>query len=179
MNDRFFMFRDSNGTQIKLHDIGSFNKGRIGANKLIEQSISVLGCGRSVLVDSQNNILAGLKTIDAAHNAGIKKIRVVETQGDELVVVKRMDVNARTKKGCELSLVDNLSQDKSLSWDADALCETMQEILSFNPREWGGHSCLVKELDIEALLKDDVEKKRNTTLPKSNIQLDVQQYSLF
>ena len=179
MNDRIFEFFVSDDAKISLYNIGSFNKGRIGANKLLEQSISSLGCGRGVLVDSQNNILAGLKTIDAAKRVGIKKVRVVETQGDELVVVKRTDVNARTKKGCELSLVDNLSQDKSLSWDADALCETMQEILSFNPREWGGHSCLVKELDIEALLKADVEKKRNTTLPKSNIQLDVQQYSLF
>jgi hypothetical protein len=179
MNDRFYVFNDSNGNQIELHDIGSFNKGRIGANKLLEQSISVLGCGKSVLVDSQNNILAGAKVVDAARKTGIKKIRVIETKGDELVVVKRTDVNARTKKGCELSLVDNLSQDKNLSWDADAICDKMQEILSFNPREWGGHSCLVKELDIETLLKDDVEKKRNTTSQKSDIQLDVQQYSLF
>lgn len=179
MEHKELIFFDESDNEVYLHDIGSFNKGNNAASKLLSQSVFSFGCGRSILVDSQNNIISGTKIANAATSSGIRKARIIETTGDELIVVKRTDINARTKKGYELSLVDNLAHDKNLNWDADALYSAMQETLSFNPRDWGGHSCLVKELNIEELLKDDVEKKRNASKQNGEIRLDVQQYSLF
>lgn len=179
MEQKKLVFYDARGNEIHLYDCGSFNKGSAVANKILSQSIRYLGCGKSILIDADNNIVAGTKIASAVHDAGIRKVRIIETEGDELIVVKRTDVALCSKKGLELSLVDNLSQDKNLIWDADAICDSMQAVLSFNPREWGGHSCLVKELKIEDLLKDDVEKKRNTSKEKDIALFDVQQYSLF
>ena len=59
----------------------------------MERSLNELGAGRSILIDKNDNIIAGNKTQEAAIKAGITKVRVVETTGDELVAVKRTDVD--------------------------------------------------------------------------------------
>lgn len=135
-----------------------FNKGNVRGRSIIKLSLEELGCGRSVLADKNGVIMCGNEVFKAATELG-KKIVTIETDGDILVVVKRTDIDACERKGLELSLVDNLSQEKNLSWDADALIESMHDCLSFDPRKWGGHSCLVKELDLTELLKDDVTVK--------------------
>lgn len=135
-----------------------FNRGRESGRKLLERSLRELGCGRSVLADKNGVIIAGNDVYASALAVG-KKIVTIETDGDVLVVVKRTDVSAEDTKGMELALVDNLSQEKNLDWDADALLSSMQKKLSFDPRKWGGHECLVKELDLRELLRDDVQLK--------------------
>lgn len=132
-----------------------FNKGTKNGKSLIEHSIKKLGCGRSVLVDRNGTIISGHDVYDVALALG-KKIVTIETSGDVLVVVKRIDVDANETIGKELSLVDNLSSEKNLKWDADTLHEAMQTNMSFDPRKWGGYECLVKELELKDLLSDKV-----------------------
>lgn len=154
-----------------------FNYGTRFGRQLIERSIRELGCGRSVLADADGTILAGNDVYSTAIALG-KKIVTIETDGDVLVVVKRTDVKAESKKGYELAFVDNLSQDRNLDWNADAIIDTMQECMSFDAREWGGHSALVKELELSDLLKDDVtvvEKRER----KEEVLQDSTQLSLF
>lgn len=136
-----------------------FNKGTKYGAGLILQSLKTLGCGRSVLCDKRNIIIAGNNVYEAAVKLG-KKVVVVESDADTLVVVKRTDVDAESTVGLELSLVDNLSQEKNLEWDADKLHDCMNKSLSFDPRRWGGYECLVKDLDLDDFFPLEVVKKQ-------------------
>ena len=101
-------------------DEHNFNKGTEEGRELMQRSLTELGAGRSILLDKDNNIIAGNKTQEAAIKAGIKKVRIIETTGDELVAVKRTDVDIDSAKGRELALVDNLSTQVNLAWDIRA-----------------------------------------------------------
>ena len=136
-----------------------FNKGTKYGRGLIKHSIQELGFGRSVLCDKNGVIIAGNHVYDTAVKLG-KKVVTIDTQGDVLVVVRRTDLDANSKKGKELALLDNLTQEKNLEWDADMLHNSMIEDLSFDPRKWGGYQCLVKELDLEDFFNDDVIPKQ-------------------
>ncbi len=138
-----------------------FNKGTIYGFGLITRSIEKLGCGRSVLCDKNDKLVCGNDVYKISQQLG-KKIKVVETDGDTLVVVKRVDLDADSKKGKELALVDNLSQQKNLEWNAEGLLQSMEQDMSFDPRSWGGHSCLVKELDLNKFFEDDIQSKQQT-----------------
>ena len=132
-----------------------FSKGTLQGKKLIEHSLQELGCGRSVLADKDGVIIAGNDVYDAAVRLG-KKVVTVETDGDVLIVVKRTDVSADEKKGLELALVDNLSQERNLDWDAHALTCAMNECLAFDPRKWGGYECITKELNLPDFFKNKI-----------------------
>ena len=73
---------------------------------LMERSFKELGAGRSILLDRNGNIIAGNKSQKAAIAAGIKKVRVIETTGDELVAVKRTDVDIDSAEGRKMAYLD-------------------------------------------------------------------------
>lgn len=98
-------------------DAHNFNKGTEEGQQLVERSFKELGAGRSVLIDKHGNIIAGNKSQRAAIAAGIKKVRIIETTGDELVAVQRTDIDIDSKEGRELALLDNLTQQVNLEWD--------------------------------------------------------------
>jgi ParB-like chromosome segregation protein Spo0J len=84
------------------------NKGTTRGRALIQESLSRLGLGRSVVVDRHNRVIAGNKTVEAARKLGIRKIRVIETDGDTLVAVMRNDLDLKKhKKAKELAIADN------------------------------------------------------------------------
>ena len=59
-------------------------------------------------------------TQKAAIAAGIKKVRVIETTGDELVAVKRTDVDIDSAEGRKMAYLDNLTTQVNLTWDLRA-----------------------------------------------------------
>lgn len=100
-----------------IQDQHNFNRGTEEGGRLMEKSLKELGAGRSILIDKDGNIIAGNKTQLAAIKAGIKKVRIIETTGDELVAVKRTDISLDSKEGRELALADNLTTQVNLAWD--------------------------------------------------------------
>lgn len=108
-------------------DQHNFNKGTAKGKKLMDKSLKELGAGRSILIDKNGNIIAGNKTQKAAIEAGIKKVRIIETTGDELVAVKRTDIDIDSKKGRELALADNVASRVNLSWDEVELANAAAE----------------------------------------------------
>ena len=98
------------------HDTLNFNKGTYEGEVLIKKSLERFKAGRSVLIDKNNNIIAGNKTVQAASTMGMK-VRVIETTGDELVAVKRTDIDIDSKEGRELALADNRTAQINLAWD--------------------------------------------------------------
>ena len=108
-------------------DKKNFNKHTPEGMGLLEKSLNKFGAGRSILVDKDNNIIAGNGIVEAAQNAGITKTRIVETTGDELVVVKRKDVELDSDQGREMALADNATAAADLAWDEDNLKDTFTE----------------------------------------------------
>ena len=97
-------------------DTLNFNKGTYEGEVLIKKSLERFKAGRSVLIDKNNNIIAGNKTVQAASTIGMK-VRVIETTGEELVAVKRTDIDLDSKEGRELALADNRTAQINLAWD--------------------------------------------------------------
>lgn len=91
---------------------------------MIAESISEFGPARSGLVDENLNIIAGNGTAEGMAAAGIKKVRVVEPEPDEWVVVKRSGLTGEQKT--RLALIDNRSAELS-EWDREVLLDLKSE----------------------------------------------------
>ena len=109
-------------------DDKNFNKGTKKGRKLIDKSIRKFGAGRSILLDKNNRIIAGNKTQEMAREAGIKKVIVIDAKPDELVAVRRGDVDLDSEKGREMALADNATGAANLDWDDEALARAQEEI---------------------------------------------------
>jgi DNA modification methylase len=92
--------------------------------KLIAESLQRYGAARSIVIDEDNRILAGNGTIEGAKAAGIQNIRVIETDGTEIIAVKRTGLSEDEKIG--LALADNRTSDLS-DWDKDMLQQLSEE----------------------------------------------------
>ena len=92
--------------------------------KLIAESLQRFGAARSIVIDEENRILAGNGTIEGAKAAGIKNVRVIETDGTEIIAVKRTGLTEDEKIG--LALADNRTSDLS-DWDKDMLQQLSEE----------------------------------------------------
>lgn len=78
---------------------------------LIKKSINEVGFGRSIVIDSENEIIAGNGV--ASQLDENTKIKVIETDGSELVVVKRTDLKTNDEKRKQLAIMDNSTSDSS------------------------------------------------------------------
>jgi len=91
---------------------------------LIKESIGRYGAARSIVIDEDNRILAGNGTIEGAKAAGIKNVRIIETDGTEVIAVKRTGLTEDEKIG--LALADNRTSDLS-EWDQEMLRRLSEE----------------------------------------------------
>ena len=94
------------------------------SSALIKESLKKYGAGRSIVIDEENRILAGDGTIAGARAAGIKNVRVIETEGDEIIAVKRKGLSEDQKVG--LALADNRTSDLS-EWDKEMLHQLSED----------------------------------------------------
>ena len=88
---------------------------------MIRRSLEECGAGRSILIDNENTAIAGNGVLEQAEKLGIP-IRVVESNGSELIAVKRTDLSPDDPKRKELALADNATTDAS-DWDFDAMTD--------------------------------------------------------
>lgn len=119
--------------ELKFDD-KNFNKHTEYGMSLLEKSLRENGAGRSILLDKDNNIIAGNGIIEAAGSVGLENVKIVETQGDEIVAVKRTDVSLNSKKGRKMALADNATAKADLEWDFDNI---MSELTPEEARGWG------------------------------------------
>lgn len=115
----------------RVHD--DRNKG------IISRSLEECGAGRSILADSTGEIIAGNGVFEQAQKLGIKP-KIVETNGDELVVVVRKDLKPNDEKRRTLALADNAASDTS-AWNAEVVRQDWgrQEASAWGvaPSVWG------------------------------------------
>ena len=93
------------------------NRGTARGRELLEASLRDYGAGRAVLADRDGVLIAGNKTFEVAQRLGIPT-RVIETDGRELVVVRRKDLRlASDPRAQALAIADNRVGELDLSWD--------------------------------------------------------------
>ena len=119
-----------------IPDGKNFNKGTEFGGHLIEKSLRQFGAGRSILLDKNNNIIAGNKTTENCANIGLERVIIVETDGNALVAVKRKDVDINTPQGREMALADNATSAANLEWNEPELMECA-ELMDIDPADWG------------------------------------------
>lgn len=99
------------GAEIKF-DKRNYRKHNDRNKDLIRKSLNECGAGRSILIDNDNEIIAGNGIYEQAKELGIKT-KIVETDGTELVVVKRTDLSTDDEKRKQMAIMDNSTSDSS------------------------------------------------------------------
>lgn len=95
------------------------NPRNIGA---IVNTLQQVGFARSIVVDENLKILAGNGAVEAAGEAGIEKVRVIQASGNEVIAVQRVGLTDEQK--AKLAIADNRTGELA-DWDAGQLLETI------------------------------------------------------
>ena len=102
-------------------DSRNYRKHNDKNKELINKSLEECGAGRSILIDSENEIIAGNGVYEQAKQLGLKT-KIIETDGSELVIVKRTDLKTEDEKRKKLAVMDNSTSDTS-EFDIELLQE--------------------------------------------------------
>src|SRR4051812_49918078 len=97
---------------------------------MVVDSLQHVGAARSIVIDEDNVILAGNGVTEAAAEAGITKLRIVDAAGDELVAVRRTGLTDEQKRA--LAIYDNRTAELA-EWDAEQLKADLEDGLSLQP----------------------------------------------
>jgi len=106
---------------------------------VIGQSLRDLGAGRSILIDSENVIIGGNGVYEQARDLGLP-VRIIESDGSELIAVKRTDLKSADAKRKALAIADNRTSDLSF-FDDEKLrgmldqCGELSTAAGFTPGE--------------------------------------------
>jgi len=141
-------------------DDKNFNKHTEKGMSMLEKSLRDYGAGRSILVDKDNNIIAGNGIVEAAGNIGLEDLQIVESDGSKIIAVKRTDISLDSAEGRQMALADNATAAEDLAWDNDAIDEVSQQF-DFDPGEWisGWNKSEIEE-DDDKPITDDQETSR-------------------
>ena len=131
--------------------------------RVIKKSLKELGAGRSIVIDNEGEIIAGNGVYEQAKKLGIKT-KIVETDGSELVVVKRTDLATGDDKRKKLALADNAASDTS-EWADELLREdwTPEVLADF------GIKIKIKQLDENGEYEDTGSDDAVTEYEKAQI----------
>ena len=123
--------------------------------KAIRDSLEKLGTGRSVVVDADDVLIAGNGVFEQAEALGIP-YRVIETDGSELVVIKRTDLAPDDDRRVALALADNRTTDLSV-FDWKELPDLFKGMEDEMVLAAGFSPSFVRKLDADWSLPSEVE----------------------
>lgn len=124
--------------QIKdlIPDDKNFNKGNEYGESLIAKSFEKFGAGRSILIDKNNKVIAGNKSLQKFAEQGLQDVEIIESDGTKLIAVKRTDIDLDTPEGREMALADNATAKANIEWDIPQLEMAITDF-DLNLLEWG------------------------------------------
>jgi DNA modification methylase len=85
---------------------------------MLVDALQKVGASRSIVVDEDGVILAGNGVVEAASEAGITKLQIVEADGETIVAVRRRGLTPAQKR--ELALYDNRTAELA-EWNLEQL----------------------------------------------------------
>ncbi|OQB25738.1 MAG: DNA adenine methyltransferase YhdJ [Chloroflexi bacterium ADurb.Bin180] len=92
---------------------------------MIEKALGEVGAARSIVIDENNVVLAGNGVLEAAGNAGIERVQVVDADGETIVAVRRKGLTPEQK--AKLALYDNRTAELA-EWDTEVLADIGKDI---------------------------------------------------
>lgn len=146
-------------------DDKNFNQHTEYGMSLLEKSLRENGAGRSILIDKDNNIIAGNGIIEAAGNIGLEDLQIVETDGSKIVAVKRTDIALDSAQGRQMALADNATAAADLSWDKGNI-EEVSEQFGIDPGEWISDWDKEEDTEVE---EDEAPEVDESEPPKSEL----------
>ena len=114
---------------------------------LIRKSLQDCGTGRSIVIDNEDEIVCGNGVYEQAKALNIP-VKVIETDGTELIAVKRTDLRTEDEKRKQLAVMDNSTSDSS-KFDLELLSE------DFNLNTLKDFGVKIKDKDVEYSRKID------------------------
>ena len=116
------------------------NRGTSRGRQLLGESLKAYGAGRSVVLDRLARVIAGNKTVEQARALNLP-LRVVSTDGKELVAVLRRDLDLEQDPAARaLAINDNRVAELDLEWDSSVLSDLRTQGLDlgglWSDREW-------------------------------------------
>lgn len=104
----------------------------------IKDSLKDVGPARSIVIDETNTILAGNGVTTAAKTLGMKKVKIVDADGETIVAVRMTGLTDEQKT--RLKVYDNRSGEQA-TWDAAVLMEIAKDDPGlmdklFDKKEW-------------------------------------------
>ena len=106
-------------------DPSNANAGTERGLSMLDDSLSLVGLGRSIVTDKHGTIIGGNKTTERALDRGFEDAIVVHTTGRELVVVQRDDLDLAdsdpNNAARQLAYYDNRVASVDLQWNAEQL----------------------------------------------------------
>lgn len=97
------------------------NQGTERGQYMMEESINRIGAWRSATATSDNIIPAGNHITEVFGQEISDDVIVVETDGKQLVIVKRQDISSEDPRAMEYAVLDNRTSEVGLQWDADVM----------------------------------------------------------
>lgn len=124
---------------------------------MIRNALGEVGAARSIVIDEDNTVLAGNGLIEAAADAGIERVKVVETDGNTIIAVRRTGLTEEQKR--RLAILDNRTAELA-EWDTEQIAADLEAGLSFEG--------VFGEEELHAILEqaaDDLLKANAATEP--------------
>jgi DNA modification methylase len=85
---------------------------------MLTDSLHAVGAARSIVIDEDNVILAGNGVVEAAAEAGIENVQIVEADGNTVIAVRRRGLSDEQKRA--LALYDNRVAELA-TWNVEQL----------------------------------------------------------
>lgn len=123
---------------------------------LINKSLKECGAGRSIVIDNDGEIIAGNGIYEQAQKLKIPT-KIIETDGSELVVVKRTDLKTDDEKRKQLAIMDNSTSDSS-EFDLDSL----QADFDVEQLQDWGLDVEFESLEEQEIIEDEVPEEVET-----------------
>jgi DNA modification methylase len=90
---------------------------------MLVDALQKVGASRSIVIDEDGLILAGNGVVEAASEAGITKLQVVEADGETLVAVRRRGLTPSQKR--DLAIYDNRTAELA-EWNVEQLAADLK-----------------------------------------------------
>lgn len=97
---------------------------------MVVDALQSVGAARSIVIDEDNVILAGNGVTEAAAEAGITRVRVVDADGEEIIAVRRSGLTDEQKR--KLAIYDNRTAELA-EWDPEQFKSDLDAGLAFEP----------------------------------------------
>jgi hypothetical protein len=108
-------------------DTKNANKHSEYGTSLLNTSIRNNGMARSIVISDDNVIIAGNGVAETAGQLGMMNVKVIETDGSEVIAVKRTDIKSGTPEFFNLALADNIVAQKNIVMDAQVVEAIVEE----------------------------------------------------